>query len=125
VARAPPSDRTEGTGAPPKPGPARGGEPAEKTAAIALPALLTWLRSAAARRIPSDQRFQAALDAANGAREPDDKAKEIAAGLPVRFSETTHRASLIFDRKAAPGFDAFVRERLEALFAEYQLSQEG
>ncbi len=81
--------------------------------------------SDAARRIPSDQRFQAALDSANGAREPDDKATEIAAGLPVRFSETTHRASLIFDRKAAPGFDAFVRERLEALFAEYQLSQEG
>lgn len=125
VVRALPFELIEAIGAAPETGRRRWMELAEKIADIDLPALLTWLRSDAARRIPSDQRFQAALDSANGAQEPDDKAKEIAAGLPVRFSETTHRASLIFDRKAAPGFDAFVRERLEALFAEYQLSQEG
>ena len=125
VVRALPQELIEAIGAAPETGRRRWMELAEKVGDIDLPALMKWLRGEAARRITSDQRFQAALETANGAREPEDKSMEIASGLPVRFSESAQRASLIFDRKAAPGFDAYVRERLEALFDEYRMSQAG
>ena len=125
VVRALPFELIEAIGAAPDTGRRRWMELADRIADIDLPALLKWLHSEAARRIASDQRFHAALESTNDTKETEDKASDIAAGLPVRFSETAHRASLIFDRKAAPGFDAFVRERLEALFAEYRMAQEG
>ena len=64
VVRALPFELIEAIGAAPETGRRRWMERAEKIADIDLPALLTWLRSDAARRIPSDQRFQAALDRA-------------------------------------------------------------
>lgn len=42
------------------------------------------------------------------------------ADLPVKFKRTPATATFVFDSKAAPGFDAFVQERLKSLYAEYQ-----
>ena len=120
VVRSLPVGLIEAIGSAPETGRRRWMELAEKLPDLDLARLLAWLGSEAGRKVSSDQRFQAALEAANTKRQPDaDPVGTVAEGVPVRFKASGGQASLIFDRKAAPGFDDFVRERMAGLYAEF------
>ncbi|CAN7600535.1 plasmid partitioning protein RepB [Neorhizobium sp. LjRoot104] len=73
-------------------------------------------------QLSSDERFHRVLMLAS--RSPAvTKAPAVntkVPGVPVQFKKNASSATFVFDNKAAPGFDQFVQERLEGLFAEFQ-----
>ena len=70
--------------------------------------------------LTSDQRFE--MLAGFLAAPPDKAVQEwqILEALPVRLKETPTGATFVFNSKAAPGFDQFVKERLASLYTEYR-----
>lgn len=74
------------------------------------------------RMLTSNERFHHALALA-GSETPVAKKSvpaEQADGIPVKIKRTGSGSTFVFDAKAAPGFDDFVRQRLQGLFAEFQ-----
>ncbi|CDZ49437.1 plasmid partitioning protein RepB [Neorhizobium galegae] len=84
--------------------------------------VLAELSADNSRPLSSDERFHLALAVAS--RRPvvtkAPAANSQISGVPVQFKKNASSATFVFDNKAAPGFDQFVQERLQDLFAEFQ-----
>ncbi|UDU23194.1 plasmid partitioning protein RepB [Sinorhizobium meliloti] len=86
------------------------------------PKALDFIETAAFKALESDQRFEKLFALLSLARKPSKAETWIAPdrSRPVRIRETDAETTLAFSKKAAPGFAEFVRQRLEALYLEYQ-----
>lgn len=84
--------------------------------------ILAELSADNSRPLSSDERFHRALALAS--RRPAVTEAPVVnpqiSGVPVQFKKNASSATFVFDNKAAPGFDQFVQERLQGLFAEFQ-----
>jgi ParB family transcriptional regulator, chromosome partitioning protein len=72
--------------------------------------------------LPSNDRFQRVLELVTP---PKNKPRTVANDtqldeLPVSIKKTATRSTFIFDSKSEPGFDAFVEQRLSALYADFK-----
>jgi ParB family transcriptional regulator, chromosome partitioning protein len=94
------------------------GEHLEK---VDIDALIEMLSADNIGQLSSDDRFQQAF-AFVTSRQAAMNATSTSqiADLPVKFKRTPTTATFVFDNKAAPGFDEFVQERLERLYAQYR-----
>ncbi len=109
-------------GAAPEIGRRRWLELGERLESVSFEPILAELSADNSRQLSSDERFHQALMLAS--KKPvaskDLAPKAQISGVPVQFKRTASSATFVFDNKAAPGFDQFVQERLERLFAEFQ-----
>lgn len=89
------------------------GKHAEATAFVTRPEFLAG---------SSDQRFEALHSFLRTAKARNQAIPWVAPDdtHPVRIRETSSETTLSFNRKAAPGFADFVRQRLKSLYLEYQ-----
>jgi len=109
-------------GAAPEIGRRRWLELGERLESVEPDLILAELSADNSRELSSDERFHRALALASK-RPAAPKApapKGQISGVPVQFKKTASSATFVFDNKAAPGFDQFVQERLEGLFAEFK-----
>ncbi|WEX74279.1 plasmid partitioning protein RepB [Sinorhizobium numidicum] len=86
------------------------------------PKALGYAQQAEFSAMDSDQRFEKLFDFLSVSKE---RAKVEAWSAPgttrtVRIRETESETTLAFNKKVAPGFGDFVRQRLESLYFEYQ-----
>jgi ParB family chromosome partitioning protein len=83
---------------------------------------LAFVAEPAFSAIESDQRFEKLFAFLSGAKERTKAETWLAPdrSRAVRIRETGSETTLAFSKKAAPGFADFVRQRLEALYLEYQ-----
>lgn len=70
--------------------------------------------------LTSDQRFEMLASFLASAAQKAVQEWQILEALPVRLKETPTGATFVFNSKAAPGFDQFVKERLASLYTEYR-----
>ncbi|XAZ26280.1 plasmid partitioning protein RepB (plasmid) [Sinorhizobium sp. B11] len=93
---------------------------------VDIDALIEMLSADNIGRLSSDDRFQRAFAFATArqAALTATSASQIA-DLPVKFKRTPTTATFVFDNKAAPGFDEFVQERLERLYAQYRQERDA
>ncbi len=109
-------------GAAPEIGRRRWLELGERLESVEPGLILAELSADNSRDLSSDERFHRALALASkrpvAPKAPAPKGQ--ISGVPVQFKKTTSSATFVFDNKAAPGFDQFVQERLESLFAEFK-----
>lgn len=91
----------------------REGKEAKALADVRLPAF---------HSLTSDQRFEKLFALLSAAKEPTKTETWLAPDRvrAVRIRETDAETTLAFSKRAAPGFGDFVRQRLEALYLEYQ-----
>ncbi|MGM4983440.1 MULTISPECIES: plasmid partitioning protein RepB [Rhizobium] len=98
----------------------------ERLESVASEPIVAELSADNCRKLSSDERFQQAMALVISkpvSAKPPAAPSEIA-GVPVTLKRTPARATFVFDSKAAPGFDQFVQERLQALFNEFQQGKE-
>ena len=102
------------------------GEHVEKGGA-AIANLLAILTGDEAKQQTSDQRFQLALNILTRVEvAPKVVTFDVVAGdVPVKIKKTGTGSTFVFDSKSAPGFDDFVKGRLETLFAEFKQTAGG
>ncbi|OAP36600.1 plasmid partitioning protein RepB [Sinorhizobium glycinis] len=83
---------------------------------------LSHLRQSAFSEMDSDRRFEKlfAFLAETKARARSETWLAPDRTRPVRIRDTDTETTLAFSKKAAPGFAEFVRQRLDALYLEYQ-----
>ncbi|MDX1041843.1 plasmid partitioning protein RepB [Sinorhizobium medicae] len=83
---------------------------------------LDFIGAAEFQALESDQRFDKLFALLSRAGKPSKAEAWIAPdrSRPVRIRDTDAEMMLAFSKKAAPGFADFVRQRLEALYLEYQ-----
>lgn len=83
---------------------------------------LEFIGTAELKKLDSDQRFEKLFAFLSLARKPSKAETWVAPdrSRAVRIRETDTETMLAFSKKAAPGFADFVRQRLEALYLEYQ-----
>jgi ParB family chromosome partitioning protein len=87
--------------------------------------LLALLATEPLRRMSSDERFHRVLSTVTK-KNSAPEAREVfnlSADLPVQIKRTGSGSTFVFNSKAAPGFDEFVKERLIGLFAEFKQNQ--
>jgi ParB family chromosome partitioning protein len=70
--------------------------------------------------LTSDQRFETLAGFLAAPPEKAVQEWQILEALPVRLKETPTGATFVFNSKAAPGFDQFVKQRLASLYTEYR-----
>ncbi|MDR6820323.1 ParB family chromosome partitioning protein [Neorhizobium sp. 2083] len=109
-------------GAAPEIGRRRWLELGERLESVEPGLILAELSADNSRELSSDERFHRALALASkrpvAPKAPTPKGQ--ISGVPVQFKKNASSATFVFDNKAAPGFDQFVQERLESLFAEFK-----
>jgi ParB family chromosome partitioning protein len=122
ITRQVPLDLISTIGAAPEIGRRRWLELGERLESVAPEPIIVELSADHSRKLSSDERFQRALVlATKKSQVPESSvARSEISGVPVKFKKTASSATFVFDSKAAPGFDQFVQERLQDLFAEFQ-----
>lgn len=122
VIRDVPMEVISAIGAAPDIGRRRWMELAEKLPETGSAALVAALSADNLRAMPSNERFHHALALVSRESVPAKKSPAIIphGEIPVRIRKTGSGSTFVFDSKAAPGFDDFVRQRLESLFAEFR-----
>jgi ParB family chromosome partitioning protein len=83
--------------------------------------LIAMLAQDDAQQQTSDQRFQLALNVLMKTEAPRRVALgEVIGGVPVKIRKTGSGSTFVFTNKGAPGFDDFVKGKLESLFSEFK-----
>lgn len=87
--------------------------------------LLALLATEPLLQSSSDERFHRVLNAVTRKTPPFEprEVSVISADIPVQIKRTGSGSTFVFNSKAAPGFDEFVKERLTGLFAEFKQKQ--
>lgn len=84
--------------------------------------IVTELSAIERGKMTSDERFQFVSRKMTTVDAKPAPIIETAGEVPVKIRRTSAGATFVFNDKLAPGFDAFVKDRLEGLFAEFKLA---
>lgn len=127
IMRQVPMDLIVAIGAAPEIGRRRWLELGEHAERCDIAAVLARLAQADAQRQTSDQRFHLALSTVTGkiAASKTIPVDSVADDVPVRIKKTRTGSTFVFNDREAPGFDEFVKGKLDSLFAEFKQTAGG